>query len=253
METLLRHALKISNIDSVIHVGGHIGQEVDIYKSLDFTRVIYFEPVKSFSEQIALKIKNLKNFELFQYALGNDNFEAQIYIADKGEGDNSGSSSLLEPRESEITFSNTEIIKVRKYSDLGIDSIDCAIIDTQGYELEILKGFKNKLDSFKFLILEFSNYEGYIGQVLYSDLNMFLNKNNFVLLKQFKKVNKVIPSKKSGSYGDALYINTNLLSKLQIKLFVYRYKFINNFFMDFLNKFSKITFYKKLIKNILKL
>jgi len=50
-----------------------------------------------------------------------------------------------------------------------------------------------------------------------------------------------------------LYINTNLLSKLQIKLFVYRYKFINNFFMDFLNKFSKITFYKKLIKNILKL
>ena len=143
--------------------------------------------------------------------------------------------------------------KVRKYSDLGIDSIDCAIIDTQGYELEILKGFNNKLDSFKFLILEFSNYEGYIRQVLYSDLNMFLNKNNFVLLKQFKKVNKVIPSKKSGSYGDALYINTNLLSKLQIKLFVYRYKFINNFFMDFLNKFSKITFYKKLIKNILKL
>ena len=119
--------------------------------------------------------------------------------------------------------------------------------------MHALKGFENKLDSFKFLILEFSNYEGYIRQVLYSDLNMFLNKNNFVLLKQFKKVNKVIPSKKSGSYGDALYINTNLLSKLQIKLFVYRYKFINNFFMDFLNKFSKITFYKKLIKNILKL
>lgn len=253
METLLRHALKISNIDSVIHVGGHIGQEVDIYKSLDFRRVIYFEPVKSFSEQIALKIKRLKNFELFQYALGNDNFETRIHLADEGEGDNSGSSSLLEPRESEITFSNTEIIKVRKYSDIGIDGIDCAIIDTQGYELEILKGFENKLDSFKFLILEFSNYEGYVGQVLYSDLNMFLNKNNFVLLKQFKKVNKVIPSNKSGSYGDALYINTNLLSKLQVKLFKYQYKFINNFIMDFLNKFSKIAFYKKLIKNILKL
>jgi len=253
METLLRHALKISNINSLIHVGGHIGQEVDMYKSLDLTRAIYFEPVKSFSEQIARKIKGLKNFELFQYALGNDNFETQIYLADKGEGDNSGSSSLLEPRESEITFSNTEIIKVRKYSDLGIDSIDCAIIDTQGYELEIIKGFENKLDNFKFLILEFSNYEGYIGQVLYSDLNMFLNRNNFVLLKQFKKVNKVVPSKKSGSYGDALYINTNLLSKLQIKLYTYRYNFINNMFIDFLNKFSKIALYKKLIKNFFKL
>ena len=53
METLLRHALKISNIDSVIHVGGHIGQEVDIYKSLDFTRVIYFEPVASIDLTIA--------------------------------------------------------------------------------------------------------------------------------------------------------------------------------------------------------
>ncbi len=253
MEDLLKYSMKISNVCSIIHIGGHVGQEVELYKSLNFKRVIYFEPVKLFSDQISQKIKNLKNFELFQFALGSDNFESSINIADKGEDDNSGSTSLLEPRDSEITFSNTESIQIKKYSDLSIKNIDCAIIDTQGYELEVLRGFENKIDDFKFLILEFSNYEGYIGQVLYNDLNKYLNEHNFVLLKQIKKVNKVIPTNKSGSYGDALYININLISNAKSKLLTYRYKLLNNHVVDFLNKFSKLNVYKKLIKSFFKI
>ena len=65
-----------------------------------------------------------------------------------------------------------------------------AIIDTQGYELEVLIGFEDKINNFKFLIVEFSNYEGYIGQVTYTQLNNFLNDANFFMVSQIKNVKK---------------------------------------------------------------
>lgn len=50
-------------------------------------------------------------------------------------------------------------------------------MDTQGYELEVLKGFEDEISKFKFLIMEFSTVEGYIGRVLYKDLNKYLKKS----------------------------------------------------------------------------
>ncbi|GIR20648.1 hypothetical protein CM15mP35_09090 [bacterium] len=65
-----------------------------------------------------------------------------------------------------------------------------AIIDTQGYELEVLIGFEDKINNFKFLIVEFSNYEGYIGQVTYTQLNNFLNDANFSWFHKLKMLKK---------------------------------------------------------------
>ena len=46
MIELIKIANKRNKINSLIHVGGHIGQEVGFYKSLNLKKVIYFEPVK---------------------------------------------------------------------------------------------------------------------------------------------------------------------------------------------------------------
>ena len=107
MSELLLKALKKYTIDSLIHVGGHRGQEVDFYKSLNLDKVIYFEPVESFAVDIEKKIESLDNFELYKLALGSEDSEVDIFIADKGENDDSGSTSILQPRKSKITFSTT--------------------------------------------------------------------------------------------------------------------------------------------------
>jgi len=187
MKNLIYKAIKKSNISSLIHVGGHIGQEVDFYHSLNLDKVIYFEPVKEFANELKVKINKFSNFYLHQCALGNENSNKVIYIADKGEKDDSGSTSLLEPRESNISFGK-RVVEVKKYSSFDYSNIDLAVIDTQGYELEVLKGFENKLQKFKFIIVEFSNFEGYINQTIYKDLNKFLNLNNFSFVTQNKKV-----------------------------------------------------------------
>lgn len=248
MTSLFLKASNIFNIKSVVHIGGHIGQEVDFYKSLNLDKVIFFEPVDEFADVIDTKITNLPNFVLNRCALGSKNEHKLIHIADKGENDDSGSTSLLEPRKSNINFSETRLIECKKYSSFNYPKIDIAIIDTQGYEIEVLKGFENKINNFMFLIVEFSNFEGYKNQTIFKDLNRFLNLNNFSLVAQNKKVLKVIPTTKGGSYGDALYINNKLINNSSIFKAKLKYFILNNYLIDFLIKYSKITFWKTKVK-----
>ena len=250
MKDLIYKALKKSNISSLIHVGWHIGQEVDFYHSLNLDKVIYFEPVKEFADELKLKINKFSNFHLHQCALGNENSNKVIYIADKGEKDDSGSTSLLEPRESNISFGK-KVIEVKKYSSFDYSNIDIAVLDTQGYELEVLRGFENKLQTFKFIIVEFSNFEGYINQTIYKDLNKFLNLNNFSFLTQNKKVLKVFKNKNTGSYGDALYVNNILINKTSILIGRIKFIILNSIMVDFLIKYTNVTFLKTRVKKLL--
>jgi FkbM family methyltransferase len=250
MKDLIYKAHKKSNISSLIHVGGHIGQEVNFYNSLNLDKVIYFEPVKEFADELKLKINKFSNFHLHQCALGNENSNKVIYIADKGEDDDSGSTSLLEPRKSDISFGK-RIIEVKKYSSFDYSNIDIAVLDTQGYELEVLKGFENKLQTFKFIIVEFSNFEGYINQTIHKDLNKFLNLKNFSLLTQNKKVLKVFKNKNTGSYGDALYVNNKLINKKSILIGRIKFIILNSIIVDFLIKYTNVTFLKTRVKKLL--
>tara|TARA_X000000368_G_scaffold418885_1_gene420538 strand:+ start:334 stop:1086 length:753 start_codon:yes stop_codon:yes gene_type:complete len=248
MENLILQALKIHKINSLVHIGGHIGQEIEFYKSLDFDRVIYFEPINEFADNIENKIRYLSNFVLHRCALGNQNSNKLIYIADKGKKDDSGSTSLKEPKKSHISFSTSRIIEVKKYSSFNYSKIDIAILDTQGYELEVLEGFENKINTFKFLIVEFSNYEGYKNQTIYKDLNNFLCSNNFSFVNQNKKVLRVFPNSESGSYGDALYVNNKLINKISISKAKFKYFLLNNFLIDFLLKYTKVAYWKVKVK-----
>lgn len=182
--------------------------------------------------------------------MGNENSNKVIYIADKGEKDDSGSTSLLEPRESNISFGK-KVIEVKKYSSFDYSNIDIAVLDTQGYELEVLRGFENKLQTFKFIIVEFSNFEGYINQTIYKDLNKFLNLNNFSFLTQNKKVLKVFKNKNTGSYGDALYVNNILINKTSILIGRIKFIILNSIMVDFLIKYTNVTFLKTRVKKLL--
>lgn len=246
---LFQKAQNISDINSLIHIGGHKGEEIEKYRSLNLKNVIYIEPIKKFAKEIENKIKNLENFRVLAIALGSEDKEDEINIA---EGNHSGSSSIFSPRPSSIEFLNKEKIIVKKFSSLDLPELDLAIIDTQGYELEVLKGFEKKINDFKFLIVEFSNYEGYIGQVTYNQLNKFLNNSNFFMISQIKNVKKVLKNKNGGSYGDALYVNGSLLASKRIFLSKLHFLFANNIMSDLISKYSKLNTYKLIAKKFLR-
>ncbi|QDQ42877.1 FkbM family methyltransferase [Methylacidiphilum kamchatkense Kam1] len=75
-------------------------------------------------------------------------------------------------------------------------------IDVQGYELEVLKGIKNFLDHFKYIYIESSFYELYVGQPLADDIINFLYSKQF----RFRGIyNLVYDSEKNAVQGDFFF------------------------------------------------
>ena len=245
IEKLLNRAINFSNFNNLIHVGAHEGQEISLYQHYNLKNIYLVEPLPECVEILKKKIIGNPNITLLDFALGSQNEFMEIYIAD---GNYSASTSLLKPRKSKITFSRTEKIEVKKFSSLGISNVDIAVIDTQGFEIEVLRGFEELIYDLNFAIVEFANYEGYINQPTYRHLNKFMMSNGFYVIDQIKIINKPYPTINGGSFGDALYINKRLLNSKQIIYGVVKYFIRNNIIYDFYY-YSK----KRIIQHLKKL
>ena len=93
--------------------------------------------------------------------------------------------------------------------DLNISNIDLINIDTQGYELEVLKGAKNALHQIKYILIEVNKDELYEGCPHVKDLDRFLNKYSFI------RTDTLFWSD-TFSWGDAFYIKVDYLSNSKI-------------------------------------
>ena len=153
-----------------------------------FLKIIGFEANK---DQF-LKLKNTENKKYLNYCLG-DGSERTLFITRYP-----GCSSLYEPNPIIINLFNSigteengnfAVIEERKVKTIKLDEVkeigkvDFMKIDTQGSELDILKGFKNKLTDILIIESEVEFLELYKNQPMFSDINNFLYDNNFILHK----------------------------------------------------------------------
>ena len=82
------------DINGVIHVGAHLGQEVEDYNNYNLKKIILFEPQQSIFNQLLLNTKGLDNVNCFNFGLGSVNEKKTIYKSMENEGK---SSSVLQP------------------------------------------------------------------------------------------------------------------------------------------------------------
>lgn len=132
------------NRSGIIHVGAHIGEEVGLYRQLNFAKVLLFEPLRLPFEKISVSDGVYK----VNAAVGNTDQIAEMYLADNAE-----SSSLLKPKQHlvahpNVKFIGTEKVRVTKLdtwfesNEYGLFPHDfcCMVIDAQGYEGEVVRG-----------------------------------------------------------------------------------------------------------------
>lgn len=189
------------NINGVIHVGAHFGEEQNVYKSLGIDKIVYFEPVgKTFKK---LKERIGDNAILFNYALGNENKEIEMYVE---EADAYGCSSILKPSDNykNVKFDYGEIVQMKRLDDIEYDFNDYNFmnIDVQGYELEVLKGSIKILEHIDYIMCEINRFTHekpleYIDCVQIAMLSDFLLDFGFVLVEQ---------NWAGVSWGDGLFI-----------------------------------------------
>lgn len=115
-------------------------------------------------------------------------------------GENPGASSFFKRIDYETTQTNIDNVRIETIENIckeyDIDSIDILCMDTQGYELNILKGARSMLCKIKFIILEQPKeipnmyflpngvHSKYIGAPTANDIQHFLMANGFIEIER---------------------------------------------------------------------
>ena len=193
-------SLKKLNINYIFDVGSHRGESIDYFIKLkNLKKIQSFEPQKDIFLVLKKKYKNNNKVILNQIALSQNENYKDFYINDLS---STSSFSRLNKKSLWLKIKNrilnkkNPIINKIKIRSLTIDKfikqkkikkIDLLKIDTEGHELEVLKGALKtiKEQKVKFILIElhFSKmYQNYSKKKIES----FLAKNNFFLLKKFK-------------------------------------------------------------------
>ena len=246
---IYKYGLKINGIS---HFGAHLGQEVSNYKELGIKNIHLFEPQKSIFKELEKKFMNDPDVSLYNFGLGSEDKSVKINLSPNNEG---MSASILDPEKHkkfypDIEFIGTEEIDIKIYDKLIIDKVNFLNIDVQGYELHALKGSILALQKFiDYIFIEVNREELYEGSVLVDDLDIFLERYNFIRVET-KWVNRFIP------WGDAIYIKKEFASNLRIiisNLQKYLERFNYYYFLIDTNRaFQRLKYRsKKRIKNLL--
>jgi len=171
----------------IFDVGANDGQSIERFSSIFPKSTIHsFEPIKECYEKI-IQIYNKNKLIINNFALGDKDCERIFYI-----NKNSYTSSFFKINDKYEDLVNSDGInksakkKIKTldgYVNLHkIKKIDILKIDTQGYELNILKGAKKSLKKkIKFIELELTIADYYKKKVNFYEIDKVLSKNNFIL------------------------------------------------------------------------
>jgi len=177
----------INNHPIIFDVGANEGQSIKRFTSLFSRSTIHsFEPIEDCYKKI-IKIFNNKNIFINNIALGEKECK-RIFFINK----NSYTSSFfrINKKYNELfdfdrvkKSQKKKITTLDKYVKLNkIDKIDILKIDTQGYELNILKGAKKSLNNIiKFIEIEITIADYYNNKINIYEIDKLLVKNNYTL------------------------------------------------------------------------
>ncbi len=191
---------EVPNLNNFIDVGAYKGTYTDlILNNYKPKKILMFEPQKEIFEFLKKKYNENKEIFLFNEALSNENKPARFNF---NKHNLTSSLSSLDPDNSYLKLKaklfgttskgmiiDTKTIQTKTLFSIlereNIADIDFLKIDTEGHELEVLQGMKEKINRVKHMLVEFHIDEIYIS---YNPefLHQFLISNNFELVKKFK-------------------------------------------------------------------
>ena len=193
-------------VNGVIHVGGHIGQEMETYKKNNVTNLIVFEPQKVPFQKLSAVVESVgfDNVTLINKALGNSCETVEMTCNDDGL-----CSSILNPKHvleqyPNIIFDRKETVEMVTMDSVIPENHDFNFLnmDTQGYELEVLKGARKTLEKIDCVYTEVNNTEVYENNALIEEIDEFLKEYDMI---------RVETDWMGGTWGDAFYIRQELI------------------------------------------
>lgn len=198
VEYFAQHNFKIRGI---VHVGASEGQEIPWYLYKDYMPIIAFEP-NPFAFRELHRIYG-KFAICSPFALGSENKELKLLIPEDRDYEKSSKYYPIETEGHDWTkVPMTEDMIVpqlrfetwaRNHSNIiDINAYDTLVIDAQGMELEVLKGFGRYIGGFHFLVVECSAQPVYDGEASAQEVIDFLISKGFMQLTEIKEHDDII-------------------------------------------------------------
>jgi FkbM family methyltransferase len=203
-------------IRCVLDVGANIGQYHDFLREkVGFEgAIISFEPVPRHVEILKTKAVSDKRWTIHGFALGQESGDSEIYVMEGGE-----LSSFLSPLQTSPAMTVKNRVKVPiKTLDSVLDLVEktCAIestylkVDTQGFDLNVLRGGSRALSRIPALQIEVSLLPIYEKMPSFRDVYDHLTSQGFDLSAMFPVSRDEILRARE---FDCVFVNGRRLSK----------------------------------------
>lgn len=191
-------ALFIDRPSSVcIDVGANVGQTVEMFHKALLQPVIHaFEPSANTFSELEKNVANVPDLQIHRMAAGSKTETKRFKNLS-----NSQLSSFLTPTDlpwlpddemDSLTY-DEELLNVVTlddyFSQKSISRVDILKSDTQGFELEVLKGAKRALEDgiVSLVLIEMNFFEMYSGQANYMEIFTFLEEHGYYVVDFYEK------------------------------------------------------------------
>lgn len=200
LQNLISHTL-VRQAKGVLHVGGHYGEEAEVYNGLG-KPVLWVEGVSDYYKVLVENIRAYPLQKALNFFLSDSHqISAPFYVTN-----NEGSSSSLLKLNETNPFKGLEVSRVITIETFCLTEViasdeivnyDHWIIDVQGAELSVLKGASEYLKFAKTLVIECSTYDLYSTQAHFHEIADYLSGLGFIHLWTMPE----------NSHGDVIFVN----------------------------------------------
>lgn len=182
------------DVTGITHIGTNYGYEIHWYLLMGIpnSNIIGFEPLAS----AFIQFRNLyPNTMVFNVALGDTAKWMQLTVP---AGDGQGATLLNEiSKDPNTLYLQSQRVQVVRFDSLIDDylmrekQINCAVIDVQGFEMQVLLGMGDRLKFIDLLSVELSDEPLYDGETRASDVCDYLVSQGFMQVTPIERHNDV--------------------------------------------------------------
>jgi FkbM family methyltransferase len=217
---LLKKIIKKSDSIKFFDIGANIGQtSFKIVHYFPNAEVYAFEPIKNTYDQLVKNTLALKNIKTYQKAIGSEAGEFTIYHRTNSEWNSLVKELNSSARDENASSEKVIVTTVDKFiSENNIKKIDILKSDTEGFEIQVLKGAEKALKSqlIDIIYIEVGFLKGDLQHTNWNEVTNYLEDYGYYFCGLFELSYGI---NLRPCYGNALFMSDSRLKINKVDYF----------------------------------
>lgn len=189
----------------IVHVGAHWAEELNDYRKLGATDVLWIEADPEAMPQLQANIKDIPGQRAIQACLSDVDRQTTTFFRSSNQGESSSMLPMGTHLESfkeigivgQATLTTSTFAALAAREKIELSRYDFLVVDVQGAELRALRGFGETLSGFDGIYAEVNVKEVYQGGAMLPEMDAFLRDAGFARRETLMTIH---------GYGDGLYL-----------------------------------------------